>query len=116
MRQTLYFILYQALKYVFHIYYSLEYYLWSKSTDLAYLLSKLKNERGKYWHHLCYSAARASKIKEENSIRAVVPGNVLGLNLHKLKDNGCNLLRLHDLKYYKHRDPVCTCITGSLRN
>ena len=48
MRQTLYFILYQALKYVFHIYYALEYYLWSKSTDLAYLLSKLKNERGKY--------------------------------------------------------------------
>ena len=110
MRQTLYFILYQALKYVFHIYYALEYYLWSKSTDLAYLLSKLKNERGKYWHRLCYSAARASKIKEENSIHIFVPGNVLGLNLHKLKDNGCNLLRLHDLKYYKHRDPVCTYI------
>ena len=48
MKQTLYFTLYQVLKYVFHIYYALKYYLWSKSTDLAYLLPKLKNERGKY--------------------------------------------------------------------
>ena len=72
---------------------------------------KKKNERGKYRHHLCYSAARASKIKEENSIHAVVPGNVLRLNLHKFKDNnGFNLLRLYDLKYSKHRDPVCICI------
>ena len=111
MKQTLYFILYQVLKYVFHIYYALKYYLWSKSRDLAHLLPKFKNERGKYWHSICYSAARASKIKEENSIHAVVPGNVLGLNLHKFKDNsGCNLLRLHDLKYSKHRDPVCTYI------
>ena len=45
MKQTLYFILYQVLKYVFHIYYALKYYLWSKSTYLAYLLPKHKNGR-----------------------------------------------------------------------
>ena len=51
------------------------------------------------------------KLKRKISIRIVVPGNVLELNLHKFKDNsGCNLLSLHDLKYSKHRDPVCTYI------
>ena len=57
------------------------------------------------------------KLKRKTVFMLLCLGNVLGLNLHKFKDNnGCNLLRLHDLKYYKHRDPVCTCITGSLRN